>query len=118
MEWSYPEFLVNSVYEILFFFRRHFQTTCSQVFYMYIYTHSGARKFVNPLEFSMILHKSDLKLHQIRVLIVDKKNQMKQMRKKLDLGIFVEENESILHIYEWQKYVNLCFQYLVIFIII
>ncbi len=40
--------------------------------------------FVNPLEFSIFLHKYDPKHHQIfiQVLKVDKENQIKQVREK------------------------------------
>ncbi len=60
--------------------------------------YSAAGKFVNPLEFSTFLHKYDPKHHQIfaQVLKVDKENPIKQM-----------DNDPILHICEWQKYVNL-----------
>ncbi len=61
--------------------------------YIYTYTHSAAGKFVNPLEFSIFLYK---------VLKVDRENPIKQMR-----HLFIQENDPILHICEWQKYVNL-----------
>ena len=43
------------------------------------YSHSGKKKFVNPLEFSVFLHKFDVKCDQIfmQVLITDKKNLIK-----------------------------------------
>ncbi len=67
-------------------------------------------KFVNPLEFSVFLHKYDPKYNQIfaQVLQVDKENPIKQIRQKYFLcHLFIHENDPILHICEWQKYVNL-----------
>ncbi len=43
-----------------------------------------------------------------QVLKVDKENPLKQMRQKYFLfHLFIQENDPILHIREWQKYVNL-----------
>ncbi len=76
------------------------------IYIQYIDIYSAAGKFVNPLEFSIFLHKYDPKHNQIfaQVLKVDKENPIKQMRQKY---LFIQENDPILHIYEWQKYVNL-----------
>ncbi len=76
----------------------------------YIYIYSAAWKFVNPLEFSIFLHKYDTKHYQIfaQVLKVDRENPIKQIRQKYFLcHLFIQENYPILHICEWQKYVNL-----------
>ncbi len=78
-------------------------------------TYSAAGKFVNPLECSIILHKYDPKHNQIfvkkkkkKVLKVDRENPIKQMTQKYFLcHLFIQENYPILHICEWQKYVNL-----------
>ncbi len=72
--------------------------------------YSAAWKFVNPLEFSIFLHKYDPKHNQIfaQILKVDKENPIKQLRQKYFLfHSFIRENDPILHICEWQKYVNL-----------
>ncbi len=77
---------------------------------IYIYVYCSAGTFVNPLEFSIFLHKHDPKRHRIfaQVLKVDKENPLKQMRQKYFLcHLFIQENDPILHICEWQKYVNL-----------
>ncbi len=48
------------------------------------------------------------------VLRVDKENWIKQVRGKYFLcHLFIEKNYPVLHICALQKYVNLCFQYLV-----
>ncbi len=72
-------------------------------------TYSAAWKFVNPLEFSIFLHKSDPKHNQIFAQVLkDKENPIKQMRQKYFLcHLYIQENDSILHICEWQKNVNL-----------
>ncbi len=65
---------------------------------------------MNLLEFSIFLHKYDTKHNQIsaQVLEVDKENPIKHMRQKYFLcHLFIQENDPILHICEWQKYVNL-----------
>ncbi len=50
--------------------------------------YSAAGKFVNPLEFSIFLHKYDPKHNQIfaQILKVDKENPIKQMRQKYFLS--------------------------------
>ncbi len=67
---------------------------------------------MNPLEFSIFLHKYDPKHIQIfaysEVLKVDKEIPIKQMREKYFIcHLFIQENDPILHICEWQNYVNL-----------
>ncbi len=71
---------------------------------------------MKPLELSIFLHKYDPKHHHIfiQVLKVDKENRIKQVREKYFLcNLFIEKNDAVLHICVLQKYVNLCFQYLV-----
>ncbi len=71
--------------------------------------YSAAWKFVNPLEYSIFLHKYDPQLQIFaQVLKVDKENPIKQMRQKYFLcHLFTQENGPIMHFCEWQKYVNL-----------
>ncbi len=38
---------------------------------------------------------------------VNKENSIKQMRQKKNMYLFIQENDPILHICEWYKYVNL-----------
>ncbi len=55
--------------------------------FLHMHIYSAAWKFVNPLEFSIFLHKYDPKHHQIfaQVLKVDKENPIKQMRQIFSL---------------------------------
>ncbi len=71
---------------------------CFSICYNVLCVYSAAWKFVNPLEISIFLHKYDPKHNQIfeQALKVDKENPL-----------FIQENDPILHICEWQKYVNL-----------
>ncbi len=67
------------------------------------------------IEFSIFLHKYDPKQQHfiIKVLKVDKKNPIKQVREKYFIcQLFIEKYYPVLHICALQKYVNLCFQYL------
>ncbi len=63
-----------------------------------ILMHSAAWKFVNPSEFFIFLHKSD-----------QKDNLVKQMRQTYIYfcHTFNLENDPILHMCEWQTFVNL-----------
>ena len=69
-----------------------------------IHIYSAAWKFVNPLDFSVFLHKYDLKHDQIftQVLKLDKVNPFKQMRPKKSFF------SSFLFIY-WGKLSNLTY---------
>ncbi len=60
------------------------KVNCYHIKLTVIISYSAAGKFVNPLEFSIFLHKYDPKHNQIftQVLIVDKENPIKQMRQK------------------------------------
>ncbi len=73
------------------------------------FIYSAAWKFVNPLELYIFLHKYDPKYNQIftQVMKVNKENSIKQMRQKKNMYLFIQENDPILHICEWYKYVNL-----------
>ncbi len=51
--------------------------------------------------------------NNIRSLEVDKENRIKQVREKYLCRLFIEKKDPVLHICALQKYVNLCFQYLV-----
>ncbi len=64
---------------------------------LYIYIYIAAWKFVNPLQFSIFLHKYDPKHHQIftQVLNVDKENPIKQMRQKNLCHLFIEKNDPL-----------------------
>ncbi len=71
---------------------------------LFPYIYSAAGKFVDPLEFSIFLHKYDPKHNQIftQVLKVDKENPIKQMRQKYFIcHLFIQENDPVLHICEW-----------------
>ncbi len=73
----------------------------------YIYC-SAAWKFVNPLEFYIFLHKYDPKQSDFRTSPESRQREPNQMRQKYFLcHLFIQENDPILHICEWQKYVNL-----------
>lgn len=67
--------------------------------------------FVNPLEFSLILCKYDLKHDPIfmQVLQLDEGNPIKQTGKNTLIPIYlvVLANDPMLYISVWQKYVNL-----------
>ncbi len=63
---------------------------------------TAAVKFVNSLEFSILLHKYDPKRNQNFVLKVDKENPI------IFFVIYLfRKNDTLLHICEWQKCVNL-----------
>lgn len=59
-------------------------------------------------EFSVFLHKYDLKydLFSMQVLKLDNENPIKCV-KNIFVDLFIEENDPKLHIGEWQKFVNL-----------
>ncbi len=70
---------------------------------------TAAVKFVNSLEFSILLHKYDPKRNQnLQVLKVDKENPI------IFLVIYLfRKNDTLLHICELQKCVNLLDQQLI-----
>ncbi len=64
------------------------------IIYTHTHIYSATGKFVNPLEFSIFLHKYDPKHNQIfaQVLKVDKDNPIKQMRHKYFLSFIYSGN--------------------------